>query len=251
MKNLLQVTILTIFSFQAFAQAPTNTFPNTGKVGIGILAPVAALQIESPANTIQLRLSPVHGGTSSSSLPSVLDFYATFDNYSPDQSQRRTASIKSHFSGGAWGHETMSFHVGTGGTNDSAVEPLERMRIDGAGNVGIGTVSPDSKLAVNGTIHGKEVKVDMNIWPDYVFEKGYRLPSLIELEASIKEEGHLPGIPSAAEVRLNGLDLGEMNAKLLLKIEELTLYIIEIKKENENDLLRLTKEIESLKAKMK
>ena len=73
----------------------------------------------------------------------------------------------------------------------------------------------------------------------------------VEVETSIKKEGHLPGIPSAAEVKANGLDLGEMNAKLLKKIEELTLYIIEIKKESERQSMKLNKDLELLKSKMK
>ncbi|WP_281336231.1 hypothetical protein [Flavobacterium eburneipallidum] len=96
------------------------------------------------------------------------------------------------------------------------------------GNVGIGIVSNSTdKLAVNGTIHTKEVRVDLVGWPDYVFKEDYTLPSLREVEKHIKEKGHLKDIPSAEEVAQNGFLLGEMNAKLLQKIEELTLYTIE------------------------
>ncbi len=107
--------------------------------------------------------------------------------------------------------------------------------IDGKGNVGIGTIDPKGyKLAVNGNIRAKEIKVEAANWPDYVFAKDYALPSLKETEKHIQEKGHLPGIPSAQEVKSSGVDLGEMNAKLLKKIEELTLYLIEMKKENES-----------------
>jgi len=102
------------------------------------------------------------------------------------------------------------------------------------GNVGIGTSSPAEKLAVNGRVRAKEIKVENANWPDYVFVKGYRVPSLDETEKFIQKNGHLPGIPSAEEVKNNGVDLGEMNAKLLQKIEELTLHLIEIKKELNN-----------------
>ena len=98
------------------------------------------------------------------------------------------------------------------------------------GNVGIGTTSPDAKLAVNGNIHVKEVKVDLTGWPDYVFEKDHDLPTLEEVEKHIQEKGHLINIPSAKEVEENGIQLGEMNKLLLEKIEELTLYTLEQEK---------------------
>ena len=103
----------------------------------------------------------------------------------------------------------------------------ETMRIANDGNVGIGTTSPNAKLTVNGTIHSKEVKVDTDIWSDFVFKKEYNLPSLEEVEKHIAEKGHLENIPSEEEVLKNGVNLGEMNAKLLQKIEEMTLYMIE------------------------
>ncbi|MHA4894136.1 hypothetical protein ACXZ1K_05235 [Pedobacter sp. PWIIR3] len=98
------------------------------------------------------------------------------------------------------------------------------------GGVGINTTAVPSgyKLAVAGNMVAESVKVKLQgAWPDYVFAKEYELPSLQATEQHIKDNGHLPGIPSAAEVKANGLDLGEMNAKLLQKIEELTLHLIE------------------------
>lgn len=109
-----------------------------------------------------------------------------------------------------------------------------------AGSVGIGTYNPrEYKLAVNGKIRAQEIKVEASPWPDYVFTKSYQLPTLQETERHIKEKGHLPGIPSAAEVKANGIDLGEMNAKLLQKTEELTLHLIEENKENINSQKKL------------
>ena len=121
------------------------------------------------------------------------------------------------------------------------------------GNVGIGTTSPDSKLSVKGKIRAQEVKVEMTNWPDYVFEKSYQLPTLQDTEKHIKEKGYLPGIPCAAEVKANGIDLGEMNAKLLQKIEELTLYLIAQSKElrNQNGKIEAqSEEIKLLKSKV-
>ena len=99
-----------------------------------------------------------------------------------------------------------------------------------ANNVGIGTTSPTNKLEVNGKIRSKEVIVEATGWPDYVFETDYDLPTLAEIEAYINTHKHLPEIPSAKEIEENGLTLGEMNALLLKKIEELTLHIIEQEK---------------------
>ncbi|MDD6209215.1 MAG: hypothetical protein PUB21_01250 [Bacteroidales bacterium] len=100
-----------------------------------------------------------------------------------------------------------------------------------SGNLGIGVTNPTKKLEVNGTIRAKEVIVEtIGSWADYVFDKDYQLPSLAEVENHIKEHQHLPEIPSAAEVGENGVNLAEMNVKLLQKVEELTLYIIQQEK---------------------
>ncbi|KAB5483650.1 hypothetical protein [Flagellimonas hadalis] len=118
----------------------------------------------------------------------------------------------------------LSFRVKTSAL--AAAPNFEALRINRYGDVGIGTSAPDAKLAVNGNIHAKEVKVDLFGWPDYVFKKGYNLPTLEEVEMHIKEKGHLINIPSAKEVEENGIVLGEMNKLLLEKIEELVLYTL-------------------------
>ncbi|SFC65893.1 hypothetical protein SAMN04487891_1184 [Flagellimonas taeanensis] len=107
----------------------------------------------------------------------------------------------------------------------------------GNGRIGIGTTYPDAKLAVKGNIHAEEVKVDLSVpGPDYVFKEGYDLKSLEEVQNYINEHGHLPNIPSAKEMEEEGIQLGEMNMKLLEKIEELTLYVI--KQQGEIDYLK-------------
>jgi len=101
------------------------------------------------------------------------------------------------------------------------------------GNVAIGTSSVPSGyvLAVDGHIRVREIRVDQDVWPDYVFSDDYELLSLEEIRKHIKEKGHLPNIPSAEEVRKNGMELGKMDRLLLENIEELTLHIISLKEE--------------------
>ena len=117
------------------------------------------------------------------------------------------------------------------------------------GNVGIGTSpDPNYKLAVDGNIVAEEVRVALKAnWPDYVFKKDYKLPTLIEVEKFIKQNGHLKNIPSAGETEKNGISIGDMNSKLLRKVEELTLYIIDQEKKinklsNDNRELKLLKD---------
>ncbi|AZI24044.1 hypothetical protein EA772_01300 [Pedobacter sp. G11] len=98
------------------------------------------------------------------------------------------------------------------------------------GNVGIGTLNPQEKLSVNGKVRVHEIKVQLDGWSDFVFDKKYQLMPLNQLEAYIANNGHLPAIPSAAEVIKNGIELGEMNKRLLQKIEELSLYVIQQEK---------------------
>ena len=105
------------------------------------------------------------------------------------------------------------------------------MNVSG-GSVGIGTATVDAKLTVKGDIHANEVRVDLSVpGPDYVFEKNYALPSLSEVEAYITANKHLAEIPSAEQMKQNGLNVGDMNLLLLKKMEEMTLYMIEMKKE--------------------
>jgi hypothetical protein len=110
----------------------------------------------------------------------------------------------------------------TNSTNSAA----ERMRIDSAGNVGIGTSTPGYKLEVAGSVRATSFISNSTTYADFVFEPEYRLAPLSEVEAHIKAKGHLPDIPSAAEAQAQGIDLAALQVKLLQKVEELTLHAI-------------------------
>jgi len=129
-----------------------------------------------------------------------------------------------------------------GGANGAVL-----MTIQNNGNVAIGRPEAPSgyKLAVAGKIitEGVKVRTQAKGWPDYVFEPTYELPKLETVAAYVKENKHLPEIPSATEVEKEGIDLAEMNAKLLKKVEELTLYLIEQNKRIE----QLEKKLEEKK----
>jgi hypothetical protein len=119
-----------------------------------------------------------------------------------------------------------------------------RMFIDASnGFVGIGTSHPQSILSVNGTITTKTVITTQTGWSDFVFKKDYLLPAIEDVADFIDQNGHLPGIPTESEIKETGNDLGKTDALLLQKIEELTLYLIDMKKDN----LELRKEVEMLK----
>jgi len=197
--------------------AQTNTFPTTGNVGIGTTTPGAELSFRS----ITVGTEPV-GITWHSSAPQTYGIHRTSGTWvAPNYQQLRVSWTTGILldPGSAYAKSYVDI-VGGG------------LRVT-SGNVGIGIVDTKGyKLAVNGNIRAQEIKVETSGWPDYVFARDYQLPSLQETENHIKEKGHLPGIPSAEEVKVNGVDLGEMNAKLLKKIEELTLHLIEQEKKN-------------------
>ncbi len=187
----------------------SNTFPTTGNVGIGVETPAGKLDIAG--------LTYLKGAPSYSVIAEQLRI------------GRRDRDIRYHslysFHGGAGHTNYLQFRVHTGSTEDLE-EQVKVMTLNGDGNVGIGTEAPGGwRLAVKGRIRAEEIKVETG-WSDFVFKKDYALPTLEEVEQHILEKGHLRDIPSAEEVSENGILLGEMDAKLLQKIEELTLYTI-------------------------
>ncbi len=131
-------------------------------------------------------------------------------------------------------------------TTNTVGEMQDRIYIANDGRVGIGTNQwyPRSELDVNGTIRSREIKVEIENWSDFVFDKDYKLPTLLEVEAHINEHNRLPDIPSEKQVKEEGINIGEMQAKLLQKIEELTLYVIDQNKKIEEQ----HQQIEALKS---
>jgi hypothetical protein len=131
------------------------------------------------------------------------------------------------------------------------VQAYRVMKIKPSNQVQIGkdlpTAHTDYRLAVDGKLVAKSIFVtQVSNWADFVFAPTYTLRPLPELEAYLKQQRHLPAIPAAAEVEKNGIDLGEMNAKLLQSLEELTLHVIEVGKQN----ARLQAEVAALAAKV-
>jgi len=200
-----------------------------GNVGIGTTTPSQKLEING---NIYLNNGLNGNGQSGTQLIFNNTFGTTGPNkivlYNDGASWEGGLGIKSNtvtlHSGG-----NFQFYNGTAPGTDG----IPTMTVLSSGNVGIGTTTPDQLLSVAGTIHSKEVKVDLIGWPDYVFKPAYHLPSLTDVKTYIDQNHHLPDMPSEQDVAKDGLDLGEMNKLLTQKVEELTLYLIDLKKENE------------------
>ena len=132
--------------------------------------------------------------------------------------------------GGAPGLGRIAFTHYTGSTWE------DRMVITSNGQVGLGTsdfqTCSDCKLQVNGKVRAKEILVDNDYWPDYVFKENYNLMPLSDLNEFIKYHGHLPKVPSADSIKLDGLDVSKMTSILLEKVEEITLHVIQLEKQN-------------------
>lgn len=229
-------TIVFLFSIPSalFAQwLGTNpVYFNAGNVGIGTATPAAKLSfVNVDASTL------AEGITWHNPSPLSYGIHRTAGSWTTPNYQQMRISWETGIildPGSAYGKSYVEINRGG-------------LRVT-TGNVGIGTLNTGSfKLAVEGKIGAREVNVTTTTaWPDYVFEKDYSLPSLEEIKTYVSINKHLPEVPSAKDVETNGVNLGEMNALLLKKIEELTLYMIEVKQENEI----LKKEVAKINAKL-
>ena len=193
----------------------TNKLFVNGKVGIGVSSPSASLHVKG--NTIitgNLELEGTGAGMMETDFVDGKLFKFFYPRWQ-----------------GGWEWTT--------GGSAGEVKVMKLANLNGQrtlfvnGKLGVGTENMgDFHISVAGKMRAEEVRVYTG-WADFVFADEYVLPPLADVEAFIKENRHLPEIPSEAEVKENGIELGVMNAKLLQKIEELTLYMIELKKENE------------------
>ena len=237
----------------------TGTIHRDGYVGIGTANPEYPLTIKS-ASKVGLQLLsdqfPILLLTSyaheSAGCPSTIQFYRSRgDSASPapvlngdkiarlnfkgyDDTWSTSADIDvladgDHFSGSDDTDSPGRIEFRT--TPDGSGSPETRMTIKSSGYIGIGTSTPQSLFAVNGEITAKEVTVTSTGWPDFVFEEDYPLMKIQEVEAYIQNNKRLPAIPAASEIEKDGVNLGEMQTKLLQKTEEMMLYIIKQQKE--------------------
>jgi len=252
MKKLLCSLAILVISAPVFAQWTTsgnNTLhTNSGNVGIGTNNPQGKLHIDVPLDNSVSAITIGNGNTTGNLNVPIgaatggynIDF-KTWRDVVPDQigARIRAERINNYQQNNALiqGMDLV-FFTSPGGEHNQLIE---KMRVDRYGNVGIGTSSPDAKLSVKGTIHTQEVKVDMIGWADYVFKPSYKLPSLNKVKTYIDRNKHLPDMPSEAEVTKDGVNLGAMNRLLLKKVEELTIYLINLKEENDNFRSRLNR----------
>lgn len=216
---------------------------SSGNVGIGTTTPADVLTVITNANYSGLTIGYNNNNYNAPGIVLTRNFndntYSGGINWSSitteDNTGTQLARIMITRSGSSAGNKgAMLFQ--TGGTTNT-------MYLDYTGNVGIGTTNPQSLLAVNGTITGKQVTITQTGWPDFVFKKDYPLQPLPELEKYIHQHKHLPDIPSSKEVESKGLNLGDMEKRQMRKVEELTLYQIE----SEKEIALLKKDVETLK----
>jgi hypothetical protein len=210
------------------------TIQNGGNIGIGTTNPDNKLVVETGSNTYIKAHTTSSTGTSGLILTGARDQAGTSSHYI------RTTG-EDHFHLSIEADENMYFK------NNNTTS----MFLTASGDLGIGTtITHGRKLAVdgNGTFNGNVEADDFLVyptdltspWPDYVFEKEYELLPIKDVEKHIEEKGHLPNIPSAKEVEEKGsFSLGEMNKKLLEKVEELTLYLIDQNKRMEKQEQRI------------
>jgi hypothetical protein len=213
----------------AFTNEVSNVLPFTGYDIIGIQGSLTVGSLFTAgggANVIGG--ATLSGGTTMSGGPAwTSNGWAKSLKLVPGGAVEFTGTTRS-FGLGATDGSLYFSHVNADGTGAANYF----MIADANGNMSIGNTRPvaNYKLVVEGAVGARRIKVSQTAWADYVFHSDYKLPSLQEVEDFVTTRHHLPGIPSEKEVTADGLDLGEFDKQLLKKVEELTLYIIQLNK---------------------
>ncbi|MDN3588081.1 hypothetical protein QWY86_15465 [Pedobacter aquatilis] len=232
------------FSVCLKVHAQTNTFPSNGNVGLGTLYPTTGLQLGELNGNITSKQIMIPGtynfekvmlgqiGNGNSALEMV--------NHNSAESSYGVRILANIDNGGPG----LQLQYAQPKSNYSELEYQTGLMLSVSGNIGIGTVSPNEKLSVNGKIRAQEVKVETANWPDYVFEQNYKLDELSVLENFIKRHKHLPEMPDAKTLEQDGLMLGDMVKLQQKKIEELTLHLID-KDKIIRDLLQRMEKVEN------
>jgi hypothetical protein len=186
----------------------------TGTLGVGTTNQIGKLHVHDATTNTQVYLTP---GTTTSGDNSTL-FFAE-DAYASYGMFWKYNGVSNYME--LWGHA---------GSSDYAPHILVERN---TGNVALGsTFASGYRLSVDGKIICSEVRVSLIAgWPDYVFHDDYKLLPIEKLENFIEEKGHLPNIPPAAEIGKSGVELGEMQRVMMEKIEEMSLYIIDLQKQ--------------------
>lgn len=202
------------------------TVASNGNVGIGMTNPSAKLEVAG-----DLYLSDPHWDASVGWATTNIQYFghSLVIGSKPGNYAHNVIDFKPGGSDQGEVHSHLNMYTATGLNTQQLKIHLSSDGLPNyfnSGPIGIGTEHPLSLLSVKGEITAQKVRVTGTGWADFVFAPDYVLPSLQGLAAFIKAHQHLPEIPSAATVEKEGIELGEMNKKLLQKIEELTLYII-------------------------
>ncbi len=207
--------------------------PTAGNVGIGTASPSASVQLTvkgafanilrlestQASNYISLLTTPPGGVSVTKGYMGIYSGNNDLEIRSASTNLSGSINIATANSASATGN----INLATGGAN--------QLTVFANGNVGIGTASDAFKLSVNGTIRAKEVRVETG-WADYVFNDGFRLRPLAEVEQFICDNKHLPDVTPASEIQKEGLQVGKQMTEIMQKVEELSLYVIQLNKEN-------------------
>jgi len=250
MKKLLAVLVLVLFGTMTYAQWSTNGAniynTTTGRLGINISTPTELLHIYSAGTGSGADSRAVFlasSGYTGTALKTLGGFQANANNgdkflmalrynnngYSDLLQSVYNASTSSWSEFLYFRFDTKAFEIHDGVANVN-------FQNTGAISIGMGTlpVPSGAKVAIGGKVVAKEIEVTLTgMPPDFVFNNDYKLASLYDVENFINTNKHLPGVPSATEMTSKGLNVGDMNMTLLQKVEELTLYMINLQKEND------------------